>query len=117
MSWLSSLFGGGSSGGSSGINWGDAIIAGIGAYSSSRSSDKNNKNNSKLNKELVGLQGIEARKTTEFERALDYYYQQKDKLVKREALDTYGAFSRLSDYAPAGFALPAKPVVPTQPKA
>lgn len=118
MAWYSSFLGGSGSGGSSsGTDWTGLILAGVSAYSQSRSSDKKDKNDAKTQKEIVGLQGAEARKTLEFEKSLDRYYSQMDKRDKRLALDTYGKFSRLRDYAPTGYTLPAVPVVPDKPKA
>jgi hypothetical protein len=119
MAWYSSFLGGsGSSGGSgSGFDWSGLILAGVSAYSQSRSSSNQSKNDAKTQKEIVGLQGAEARRTMDFEKSLDRYYSQMDKRDKRLALDTYGSFSRLRDYAPAGYTLPAVPVVPDKPKA
>lgn len=116
MAWYSNLFGGdSSSSGGSGSGWWGAILAGVSAYSSSRSAEKGQKNDSKTQKEIVGLQGLEARRTSAFEKDLDYYYKQKDKLDKRRALDTYGSFSKLGTYAPNDYTLPALPVVPNKP--
>lgn len=115
MSWFSNLFSSGSSGGGSGSSWWGAILSGVSSYASSRSADKSKDKDSKDAIKLIGLQGLEARKTSAFEKELDRYYSQQDKLDKRNALDTYGKFSRLSTYAPAGYTLPAKPVVPTKP--
>jgi len=118
MSWFSNLFSSGSGssgGGSSGSGWWGAILSGVSSYASSRSASKGKNKDSKDAIKLVGLQGLEARKTSAFERELDNYYKQKDNLEKRNALDTYGSFSKLSTYAPAGYTLPAKPVVPTKP--
>lgn len=90
MSWLTSLFGGGSSGSSN--LWG-AILGGLGgaasAYLSGKDADK-----------AIGRQGIESRKTLGYGAALDDYYSQKNKIRQRKALDTYGQFSLLSRYAP-----------------
>lgn len=118
MAWYSNLFSSGGSGsGGSGTNWWGAILAGVSAYSSSRSTEKGQKNDAKTQKEIVGLQGLEARRTASYEKELDYYYKQKDKLDKRRALDTYGSFSKLGTYAPNDYTLPALPVVPTKPNA
>lgn len=122
MSWYSGLFSSttSSGGGSSSGAWGDifkAVLGGVSAYSSSRSADKTSKNNTKDQIKLLGLQGIEARKTTQFEKELERYYSQLDKRDKRVALDTYGAFSKLGTYAPNNYTLPAVPVVPTKPVA
>lgn len=114
MSWFSNLFSSGSSS-SSGSSWWGAILSGVSSYASARSANNTANNNSKNDREIVGLQGLEARRTSAFEKELDRYYSQQDKLDKRNALDTYGKFSRLSTYAPAGYTLPAKPVVPTKP--
>lgn len=106
------VFGGssGGGGGSGGFDWTGALIAGIGAYSSSRSSDKNQSKN-------VKETGREARRTEAFGRELDYYYGQLDKMNKRKALDsTYNAFSRLGSYAPQGYTGTPMPVVPNKPK-
>jgi len=120
MAWYSSLFSGdsyGSGGSGSGTNWWGAILSGISSYSQSRSDSKGRKNDTKAQKEIVGLQGLEARRTSAFEKDLDYYYKQKDKLDKRRALDTYGSFSKLGTYAPDDYTLPALPVVPNKPNA
>lgn len=107
MSWFSSIFsGGGSSGG--GFDWTGAVLSGISAYAQSRSSSSSSKQNTQLT-------GAEQRKTIAFEKSLEDYYDAKRRLEKRNALDTYHSFSKLSSYAPAGYALPAKPVVPTKP--
>lgn len=107
MSWFSSIFSG-SGGSNSKFDWTGAVLSGISAYAQSRGSASANKQNSKLS-------GQEDRKTIAFEKSLEDYYDAKRRREKRDALDTYHSFSQLSSYAPAGYALPAKPVVPTKP--
>lgn len=115
------LSGASSSGGSSGI-WGDvfkSVLGGISSYAGAKSSGKQAEKMSKLEAEtalkIAQIQGLEARKKTAFEKDLEYYYKQQDNRNKRLALDSYGAFSKLSTFAPQGFTLPAVPVVPPKP--
>lgn len=108
MSWFSSIFSGGSSSGGSGFDWTGAVLRGVSAYAASRSTASSNKQNTQQS-------GQEDRKTIAFEKSLEDYYDAKRRREKRDALDTYHSFSKLSSYAPAGYTLPAKPVVPTKP--
>lgn len=114
MGWTD-WFKGGSSGGGGGTNWWGAAIAGIASYASSRSANKNaSKNASKELREG----GIEARRTSAFDRDLDYYYEQLDKSNKRKALDSaYHPFSKFASFAPSGYKDPALPTVPSKPNA
>jgi hypothetical protein len=102
---------GGSSGGSSGgTNWWGVALAGLGAAASGRASDKENSKN-------IGRTGLEARRTTAFERETDYYYDQLKNRNKRMALDkAYHPFSTFGSWAPSGYQDPALPVVPAKPK-
>ena len=115
MSWFTSLFSGSSGGSSSNFDWTGALLSGISAYSSSRAASRTASDNNKASIEGIKTQGSESRRTIAYEKALNDYYTQKDKLAKRKALDTYGSFSKLSSYAPSGYALPALPVVPSMP--
>ena len=103
--------------------WGDvfkAVLGGVVSYAGAKSKKKSDVESAKLDAELAiklaGIQGMEGRKTSAFERELEYYYKQLDNKNKRIALDTYGAFSKLGTFAPAGYKLPAAPVVPAMPK-
>lgn len=109
MSWLSG-------------GWGDvfkSVLGGLGSYATARSKEKSDTRLSKLEAEtaikIAEIQGLEARKKSQFEKDLEYYYKQQDNRNKRIALDTYGAFSKLGTYAPAGYVQPAIPVVPPKP--
>lgn len=84
-SWWKSLLG------SSNL-WG-AVLGGIGTAAGS-------KLDAKAASALTKLQGDEQRKTIGYTAALDDYYNQKNKIRQRKALDTYGQFSMLSRYAP-----------------
>lgn len=102
--WLSkigSIFGGGST------NIWQAVLGGLGgsaaAYLTGKDADK-----------AIGRQGIESRKTIGYTAALDDYYNQKNKIRQRKALDTYGQFSMLSRYAP-NYKAPAPLDQPTLP--
>lgn len=90
---ISGLFGGGgSSGGSSSGDYGDifkAILGGVGGYATAKMDEKSLKE-----------AGKQQRKTLSFQAQLGDFYNQKDKVRKRAALDTYGQFSLLDRYAP-----------------
>lgn len=98
--WVSKFLGGGSN--SSG-NIYEGILAGLGGAASSL-----------ISKESVEEQGKQQRKTLDFQMALEDYYNQKDKVRKRAALDTYGQFSTMNRWAPN--ATPAPPIdMPNKP--
>jgi hypothetical protein len=60
-----------------------------------------------LSKEAVEESGKQNRRTLDFKAALDDYYQQKNKVRKRAALDTYGQFSTMDRWAPGARPAPA----------
>ncbi len=111
MSW-SSIFGG-----STGM-WG-SIFSGVASYAGAKSKGKTDAKTSAADAAaaiaLAQTQGFESRKTSGFEKELEYYYKQLDNKNKRTALDSYGVFSKLGQFAPPGYQLPAAPVVPTKP--
>lgn len=112
---LGSLLGGG--GGSSGANTGNIFSAMLGGIQGSA--------DAKLAEAMVNKQGEwklrdtqesgrQQRLTLDFTEQLKDFNAQKEKARKRAALDTYGAFSLTSRYAPS---MPATPQVqiPTKP--
>lgn len=116
MAWYSSLFGGGTSTGSTSI-WGDVlkgVIGGIGAAGAASSANKQDDKNNKQALEAIDRTGLQQRKSTAFEADLLDYYKQQDNQRKRIALDTYGQFSTMSRVAP-GYVKPAPPVLGPKP--
>ena len=101
-SFLSNLFGGSGSSTSSDIF--KAILGGIGGYAGAVMDEK-----------AVKQAGEQQRKTVSFQAQLADYYNQKDKVRKRAALDTYGQFSLLDRYAPNRTPAPSIDM-PTMPK-
>lgn len=98
--WASNFLGGGSN--SSG-NIYEGILAGLGGAAGSL-----------ISKDAVEEEGKQQRKTLDFRMALEDYYNQKDKVRKRAALDTYGQFSTMNRWAPN--ATPAPPIdMPNKP--
>lgn len=95
--WASKFFGGGSggSGGGGGGNIYEGILAGLGGAADAL-----------ISKEAVEEQGKQQRKTLDFKAALEDYYNQRNKVRKRAALDTYGQFSTMSRWAPTAQAAP-----------
>lgn len=115
MSWLSTIGGlfGGGGGGSSSI-WGDlfkGVLSGIGASAGAKADAKSTESQLKL-------AGLESRKQTAYEAELANYYQErKDYTKARAALDNYGQFSRVSQFAPGYKAPPmARDPGPTPPQ-
>ena len=144
MSWFSglvnagsSLFGGssgGSSGGSiwsslgngvsnyfsSGSGWSDifkGVLGGAGAAGASASDAKSAKELHKYALEQLDRAGYQQRKTADFEAQLLDFYKRADTMRNRKiALDSYGQFSKISQYNPnyvrgADAPAPVKPTV------
>lgn len=120
----SSLFGSGGDSSSSGSGWGNFFSGLVDGYSGDGSDGNiwgqilaggiNGYANAKLGEKEIKAMGAEKRKSTAFEAELLDYYKQKDKGRKRAALDTYGQFSTIKQWAPDY--TPAPPVqVPTKP--
>lgn len=99
MGWLStigSLFGGSSGSSSSSGVWGDifkGVLSGLGSSAAAKANAKDTKVNIKDT-------GLEARKTTAYEMALQDYYKRSKDYKDSRALDNYGQFSRLNTIAP-----------------
>ena len=91
--------------GSDGNIWGQILAGGINGFASA-----------KLGEKEIKAMGQEQRKTSAFEAELLDYYKQKDKGRKRAALDTYGQFSTIKNWAPNYTPSPAVQV-PTKPTA
>jgi hypothetical protein len=102
-SFFGNLLNGFSGNGSDGNIWGQILAGGINGYASAG-----------LNEKLLETKGKEDRKSTAFEAELVDYYKQQDKARKRAALDTYGQFSTIKNYAPNYTPAPAVQV-PTKP--
>lgn len=101
--FFSNLINGFSGNGSDGNIWGQILAGGINGYA-----------NAKLGEKEIKAMGQEQRKTSAFEAELLDYYKQKDKARKRVALDTYGQFSTIKNWAPnytpaPGIQVPTKP--------
>jgi hypothetical protein len=91
---VASWFGGGSGGGSgSSVNWGQAILSGLGSAADAYATKANTK-------EAAEEAGKQQRKTGAFAADLQDYYGQLGKQRKRTALDTYGQFSLTNRFAP-----------------
>jgi hypothetical protein len=106
----SGLLGGGSggSGGDGGNIWGQMLMGGLQGYAST-------KTQSALTKEQIQENGRQTRLNTAYEAQLVDFYKQRDKVRKRQALDTYGQFSTMNSFAPN--ATPAPPIeMPTYPQ-
>lgn len=89
--------GSGSSGGSSsgGGNIWESVLSGVGTAAGGYMDEKTAKE--------AGKQG---RVTIDFAASLKDFYDQKDKVRKRAALDTYGQFSTMDRWAPNAVAAP-----------
>lgn len=121
-SWLNtigSLFGGSGSSGGSGDIFG-SLLSGLAGGAAASLDAKSLKEIQQLRGqqalEQLKQQGLESRKSLDYEYQLKDYYGQQDKARKRVALDTYGQFSQMDrikkNYTPApGVQVPAKPVV------
>lgn len=105
---------------SSGDGWSDifsGLMSGIGAAGQASSDKDKAKFDARAAIELVGKQGLEARKTKDFEaQLLDFYERSETMRDRKVALDSYGQFSKIRDYAPNYVrgpdpAAPVKPVV------
>lgn len=92
---ISNLFGGGGGAASSNNIFG-AILGGLGGAAEGLLSEK-----------AVEKAGEQSRKTISFQAALEDYYNQKSKVRKRAALDTYGQFSTMDRWAPGARPAPA----------
>lgn len=92
--WTSKFLGG--DGGNSSGNIYEGILAGLGGAADAL-----------ISKEAVEEQGKQSRKTLDFKYALEDFYNQKNKVRKRAALDTYGQFSTMNRWAPNATAAPA----------
>jgi hypothetical protein len=108
-SWIKNLFGGSGSGSSSGSGIFGSLLSGLGGAASAMLSGKDLKAG-------IEAQGKESRRSLDFEAALKDYYTQEDKRRKRIALDTYGQFSTIKQYAPKYKNTPPV-IVPTKPVA
>lgn len=91
---LTNLLGGGSSG--SGGNIYGSLLGGLSGAADAL-----------ISKEAVEEQGKQSRKTLDFQAALEDYYNQKNKVRKRAALDTYGQFSTMNRWAPGAQSAPS----------
>jgi hypothetical protein len=117
-SMLGSLFGGGgSSSGGSGDIFG-ALLSGLAGGAAASLDAKSLKEIQNLRGqqalEQLKEQGLQGRKSLDYEYQLKDYYGQQDKGRKRVALDTYGQFSQLDrikkNYTQApGVQIPNKP--------
>lgn len=94
-SWASKFLGGSGSSSGSNSNIYSGILAGLGGAASAY-----------MDQKAVEEQGKQQRKTVDFSAALEDYYNQKNKVRKRAALDTYGQFSTMSRWAPGAQAAP-----------
>lgn len=92
--WASKFLGG--DGGNSSGNIYEGILSGLGGAADAL-----------ISKETVEEQGKQSRKTLDFKYALEDFYNQKDKVRKRAALDTYGQFSTMNRWAPNATTAPA----------
>lgn len=91
--WISKAFGG--DGGNSSGNIYEGILSGLGGAADAL-----------ISKEAVEEQGKQSRKSLDFKYALEDFYNQKNKVRKRAALDTYGQFSTMNRWAPNAVAAP-----------
>lgn len=119
MGWLSNLFGGSSGNNSSGNIFG-ALLSGLAGGAASSLDAKSQKELQVLRGQqaidALKAQGLESRKSLDYEYQLKDYYGQQDKARKRVALDTYGQFSQMNRIKPnytasPGVQMPAKPIV------
>lgn len=103
LSGIGSLFSGGGGAGSGGNIYG-SLLGGLSGAADAL-----------ISKEAVEEQGKQSRKTLSFQASLEDYYQQKNKVRKRAALDTYGQFSTMNRWAPGAQAAPSidQPSKPT----
>ena len=94
-------------------------IAAIGGLFSSLggsgSAKKQAKQDFKNQLKLLNEQGLISRKNTQFEKSLDYYYQQKDKQERMRGLDEFRKFSKVNNYAPTYVNNNPGPQVPAMP--
>lgn len=95
MKALGGLFGGGSSGGQGGGNIWESVLAGAGTAAGAMLDEKTAKE-----------MGKQQRQTLDFTASLKDFYEQKNKVRKRAALDTYGQFSTMDRWAPGAVAAP-----------
>src|SRR5690625_4198994 len=103
---------------SSGSGWGDllgGVMAGIGGAASARREDKQSAQSHEWALAWAALKGTEDRRTLDFDKQLDDFYQQKDKQRQRMGLDTYGQFSVQHRRTP-GFTNTPAVDVPTRPR-
>lgn len=101
---LGGLFGGGDSSQGGGNIWGQMLAGGLNGYAQAG-----------LSEEMLKIKGKEDRMSTAFEAQLIDHYKQRDKVRKRQALDTYGQFSTIKSFAPNYQDTPA-PELPPQPQ-
>lgn len=118
-SMLGSIFGGSGQNGGSGDIFG-ALLSGLASGAGAALDAKSLKEIQQLRGqqaiEQLKQQGLESRKSLDYEYQLKDYYGQQDKARKRVALDTYGQFSQMDrikkNYKPTGgVQVPAKPIV------
>jgi hypothetical protein len=117
MAWYSGITSGISNYFSSGSGWSDifkGILGGVSNYAGQQQATYNDKLDFNQNKELIGLQNLEARRNSRFEQQLKDYAQDRDTYKNRVALDTYGQFSNVKSYAP-NYVPPAAPTAPVLP--
>lgn len=109
-SWYSDS---GSSSSGNGNIWG-AIISGIGSAAGGYMSGKAAEGSSQDNEKLVGLKGIEDRKSLAFAGQLEDFYKQKEKQRKRASLNSYGQYNLMGKIMPTSTPpvdVPAQPTV------
>ena len=112
--FFSNLMDGFSGNGSDGNIWGQILAGGINGYANAKLGEKEIKAMGEEQRKTALLQAEQGRKTSAFEAELLDYYKQKDKARKRAALDTYGQFSTVKNWAPnytpaPGIQVPTKP--------
>lgn len=93
-SYTSSQSGGATASGGGSNIW-ESVLSGVGTAAGGIMDEKTAKE--------VAKQG---RQTLDFAASLKDYYDQKDKVRKRAALDTYGQFSTMDRWAPNAVAAP-----------
>lgn len=105
-SGIGSLFGGssnsGGGGGSSG-GWGNifsSMLGGLGGMADAKMGQAQTREQHDFNIASIQKQSEEQRRNIGFAADMEDFYNQKNKVRKRAALDTYGQFSLLDRYAP-----------------
>lgn len=88
-----------------------AALTGLASAAGSWLSGKSQK---KAAEKQAKLQGQEERKTIQFQSQLEDFYKQQERQRNRQALNTYGRFSLMSDIMPTtspDVKVPLKPTV------